>query len=344
MAPDPTEASWQEYAGDPLPGWARRAGTLFDVPVARLESPPAEVDVAVCSVPWDTTASTRIGARTGPAAIREASLGYSAQARSRKAIELVNLRSGEHVRPAAADIVDFGDLHVYPSDAERQIRATTAEILRIGTLASRVVILGGEHTISHPVVAGMLKALAHKAPGERLGYLQIDHHFDYGDVSILHGRHYHGSNGRRVAELPGMRPEAMAFVGMGDLTSAAQLRGMIERGITIRTMADVRARGFAACLTEACDAIMGACDRLYVSIDIDVCDASAARGTGHVTIGGIGSADFVSIADVVRRYPVFGLDVVEVNALLDPSGVTAHLAARLLFELLLLEPVPGERP
>ncbi|HEX8131269.1 MAG TPA: agmatinase family protein [Pyrinomonadaceae bacterium] len=339
--PSPSEISWEEYQRDPLPGWARRAGTLFDVPTANMETPPPGLDVAVCSVPYDATASTRIGARTGPTAIREASLAYASQARSRQVPELLHLRSGEKLRPTQSSIADFGDLHVYPSNPERQNGATMAEIMRLGMISSRLIVLGGEHSISYPIVAGFLEALSQKSPGRRLGYLQIDHHFDFGDVSVLHGRHYHGSNARRVAELPAMRPEAMAFVGMGDLTTAAQYQSMLESGITIRTMLDVRARGFATCLTEACEALLRTTDVLYVSIDIDVCDSATAPGTGHVTIGGINSAEFLSIADVLRRYPVAGLDVVEVNAQLDPSGVTAHLAARLLFEFLMLEAVPS---
>lgn len=335
-----TETAWQVYRHDPLPGWACRAGTLFDVPAANLEAPQKGLDVAVCSVPFDTTASTRVGARTGPAAIREASLAYVSQTRSRPDTDLLHLRSGERLRPRQCEVADFGDLHVYPSSPDRQVSATMAEVMRLGLISSQVVILGGEHTISYPAVGGLAHALNETTPGRRLGYLQIDHHFDFGDVSILHGRYYHGSNARRIAELPAITPRGMAFVGMGDLTSASQYQRMIEDGITILPMAEVRARGFKTCLTEACQSLLRSTDALYVSIDIDVCDAAVACGTGNVTVGGVSSADFLAIADVLRQFPVIGLDLVEVNALLDPSGVTAHLAARLLFEFLMLELSP----
>jgi agmatinase len=339
--PVPTETSWQDYTHDPLPGWARSAGTLFDCAAGSFETPPPDVDVAVCSVPYDSTASTRVGARTGPAAIREASLAYAAQARSRQAAELMNLRSGELLRPRRRDLVDFGDLHVYPTHPDRQVRATMAEVMRLALISSQLLILGGEHSISYPAVAGLAEALKRTTPAHRLGYLQIDHHFDFGDSSILHGLYYHGSNARRIYELPVIRPEAMAFVGMGDLTSASQYRQMFADGITICTMADIQARGFGACLTHACEAILRFSDCLYVSIDIDVCDSATACGTGHVTVGGIGSKDFLAIASVLRPCPVAGLDIVEINAHLDSSGVTAHLAARLLFELFMLEASPA---
>lgn len=334
--PQLDSTSWKAYADDPLPGWARRSGALFDVESARLET-AQPCDVAICSVPWDTTASTRIGARTGPAAIREASIAYSAQANSRGRTELLNLRTGRLLRPRSRQIRDFGDLHTYPSDTERQLHATAAEVFAIGLIADQVIALGGEHTVSHPLYAGLQRALQTRHPGSRLGYVQIDHHFDFGDHSILHGRHYHGSNGRRISELDGVEPAMMAFVGMGDITSAKQLAGMRDSGITVRTMMDVREHGFSACLADACRHVLQACDHLYVSIDIDVCDLSVSPGTGHVTVGGIGAVDFLSIADVLRPLPVFALDIVEINGLLDPSGTTAHLAARLLFELLLLE-------
>jgi arginase family enzyme len=333
----PTESAWTEYAGDPLPGWARRAGTLFDVPTGRFDTPPAEMDVAVCSIPYDSTASTRIGARSGPAAIRDASLAYAAQAKSRQVTELLNLRTGDTLRPTNISIVDFGDLHVYPTNPKRQVNATMAEVRRLASIASRLVVLGGEHSISFPIVAGVSAALVSKDSRRRLGYLQIDHHFDFGETSVLHGDYYHGSNARRISELDFARPAAMGFVGMGDLTSRSQFDSMVASGMTVRSMQEIRTRGFGNCLREACDVVLQSCDVLYVSIDIDVCDMATACGTGHVTIGGISAIEFLEIARVLQRYPVVGLDIVEVNPLLDASGATAHLAARFLFEFLMLE-------
>jgi arginase family enzyme len=154
---------------------------------------------------------------------------------------------------------------------------------------------------------------------------------------VLHGPYYHGSNGRRIAEHPAA--PAIGFVGAGDLTSATQLEGLHRSGVAVRTMQDVRRDGFEASLKAVLDHVAARCDALYVSLDIDVCDASAAPGTGHVTIGGISAYELLQTPAMLRRYPLAAFDLVEVSPRYDPGGITAHLAARLLYELVYLREV-----
>ncbi|WNJ89607.1 arginase family protein [Bosea sp. 685] len=329
-------------SSDPLPPWCLSKGTLFNVPPAGFSSNGGSIDVGVCSIAFDSTASTHIGARHGPNAIRAASARYSAQMNSRGRMELLNLRTGVCLSPISRNIVDFGDLHVYPTDPARQIDCSIEETAIVAAAAQQMVMLGGEHTVSYPSFAGVNKALF--ARGQpNLGYVQIDHHFDFGDLSSLHGRYYHGSNARRIAELPFMSPKNMGFVGQGDMTSLQQFRSLIDGGYTVSTIRDVKSRSYETCLRETLDKVCSASPGgVYISVDIDVCDCSTAPGTGNVTIGGISASEFISTADVIRHYPVKALDIVEVNPSLDRSGRTAELAARFLYEYLMLAPASCE--
>jgi agmatinase len=328
-----TEESWRSFQADPLPGWASHTFTLFNASSTELEQfPPAVVDYAICSVPFDSTASTRIGARYGPRGIREASVAYSSQKESRGIMRLRNMRTGALVDTRPIAIIDAGDLHVYPTDPLKQIEATTAEIWRLAHATNCIVMLGGEHTLSFAGYSGVAAYHQQQFHSTSLGYIQIDNHFDFGQTSVLHGPVYHGSNGRRIYEHPMCLPTGMAFVGSGDFTSLAQYEDLIDQGITIRSMTDIRTHGFEACLRQALDRITQVAQHIYVSIDIDVCDASVAHGTGHVTVGGISGSDFLSIARILQDYAVVGLDIVEVSPPIDPTQTTSHLAARLLYE------------
>ena len=51
----------------------------------------------------------------------------------------------------------------------------------------------------------------------RIGYIQIDAHFDLQDNNPTHGTHWHGSNARRVAELEGFNPVNMVWMGVYDI-------------------------------------------------------------------------------------------------------------------------------
>ncbi len=330
--------AWKEFSNDPLPGWGSRSFSLFDVTTKNLGEEVTEIDCGVASVPFDTTASTRVGARYGPRCIREASLAYSSQQQSRNSTVLRNMRTGELLQTKEYSLADYGDLHVYPSDPYKQMLASAAEVRRIAMNHERVILLGGEHSLSFPFYCGVAESYYEKQGG-RVGYVQIDNHFDFGDTSVLHGPYYHGSNGRRISEYPRMSLDAMGFVGVGDLTTATQFDSLIKSGTVVRSIADIRARGFVTCLRETLDQVLEKCDALYISIDIDVCDTATVTGTGHVTVGGINSTEFLSIASVLRKYPVAGLDLMEVSPGFDGSGATGHLVSRLLFEWLFLEEV-----
>lgn len=339
----PDEEAWRAYVNDPLPGWGSRSFTLFDVPALRLEADFAPVPYAVFSVPFDSTASTRIGARYGPRAIREASLAYSSQLKSRGPVKLRNMRTGALLTVRDISLVDFGDLHVYPSDPAKQMRATADEVFHVAMKADCTLLLGGEHSLSFPSFCAIAAATRLKH-GKTLGYLHIDHHFDFGTTSVLHGAFYHGSNSRRISEHPWMFPQAMGFLGVGDLTSEAQYRGLLASGTPVYSMADIRVFGFEKCLREMLDRVASRVDVLYVSLDIDVCDTATAPGTGHVTVGGISSVELFSAVSILQEYPVVALDIMEISPTLDSSGATAHLAARFLFEWLFLERVPEDTP
>ncbi|WP_392714272.1 arginase family protein [Rhizobium ruizarguesonis] len=293
--------------------------------------------IGVCSISFDGTASTRIGARDGPGAIRRSSLSFSTQVRSRDIEDFIHMGNGARLRLRSPEIVDFGDLHVFPTDVHRQLQATACEVFEVTQRSELAVILGGEHTISYPAFVGVAESAARRGRN-KIGYVQIDNHFDFGASSILHGAHYHGSNARRIAEYLGMDLQRLGFVGQGDITSLDQFESLRAGGCAIRNMNDVRTRGYETCLREVLDAVtMNAPDGLYVSIDIDVCDCSVAPGTGHVTIGGLKGEEFIATARILQSYPLRAVDIVEVNPSLDPSGRTAFIAARFLYELLLLD-------
>jgi len=76
---------------------------------------------------------------------------------------------------------------------------------------------------------------------------------------------------------------------------------------------------------------------VYVTIDIDVLDPSAAPGTGTAEAGGITSKELLAAIHVLAESEavVVGADVVEVAPVYDPSEQTQIVAAKLVREMLL---------
>lgn len=322
-----------EFAGDPRPGWAGPA-LLFGGRHCRFDALPAAAQVIVAGIPFDATASSRPGAAEGPAAIRQASLVYSSYVDSLGEHAMYDMRNGRRFRYRGRDVVDVGDLHVYPTDPVRTFRAVAAETRHLAPRADILILLGGDHSISFPTFAGWRAAQLAADPGIRLGYVQIDHHFDFGDTSAVHGKLYHGSNARRISELAGMAPVRMAFVGQGAVTRQGQLDGLRRDGYHVVSAHAIRTDGAAAALTDTLAILRRECDRIYLSLDIDVLDTSVAPGTGNVTLGGLDGGELLDIMALLSGLPLGAMDIAEVAPRYDPSGRTAQIAARILFELL----------
>ncbi|WP_296106748.1 arginase family protein [uncultured Agrobacterium sp.] len=339
MKTDDLIKEWQTYSKYPLPGWCNRHTTLFDVAGCEIGSLPNHIDTAVCSISFDSTASSRIGARHGPDAIRRASHGFANQFGSRDIGRFRSMQDGELYELKKSNAADVGDLHVFPTNPIKQVQATASEIFHLAKTAKRIVTLGGEHMLTYPIFVGVFAASRANRENSRLGYVHIDNHFDFGSSSALHGEYYHGSNSRRISEISGFDPSAMSFVGVGDFTSATQYDALLEAGMTIEPMWKIRRVGFAQSLRSALNTTMEKCDSLYVSVDIDVCDVATTCGTGHTTVGGITSAEFMSIPSILQEYPVVALDIMEVNPTLESSDTAAHLSARFLFEWLMMRKV-----
>ncbi|MGW1073087.1 arginase family protein [Streptomyces sp. NPDC002537] len=323
----------EEFEADPLPGWAGLA-TLFGAPVTS----PAQVDVGddgwvASAVPFDATASSRPGAAEGPRAIRQASLVFSSYLTSLGQWRMLDTRSGRTFRYRAPRVADAGDLHIYPTDTIRTFQAVAAGSRRLSRTAPHLIFLNGDHSATFPTFAGFRAGRLDRG-ARRVGFVNIDHHFDFGNWSTLHGPLYHGSNSRRISELPGMRPEDIAFVGVGDVTKYDQFRDLIDRGFHVVPGARILRDGAAAALRPLVGELGERCDTVYVSLDIDVLDSAVATGTGHVTMGGIGTGHLLDVYEELRALPVEAVDIAEVAPRYDPSGSTAQIAARLLFEFL----------
>lgn len=313
----------------PLPGWAGVA-TLFGAPLVSAAE-HGSVDYLAAGAPFDGTTSSRPGAAEGPAAIRQASRVFAANLGSLGEHRMVDTRTGECFRYLRPRLADAGDLHVYPSDAARTCDSLASEVRQLACSGATLLLFGGDHSVSFPLFAGVAAA---RGGARGLGYVQVDHHFDFGRYSAIHGPVYHGSNARRISEVEGMAPTQMAFVGIGSTTRRDQLDELTGSGYQVISAATLRREGAAPALADAIGKIAKSCQGVYLSIDIDVLNAAEAPGTGGVTFGGLDAATLMDTLFCLRSLPLVAIDLVEVAPRYDPTGRTALLAAQIIFELI----------
>ncbi len=275
------------------------------------------VDFAVVGVPFDLGASFRNGQRFAPAAVREASRltgGYHPVHR----IAVYDHLSG----------VDFGDAPVFPSDLERSLRAIEEFVAPLAKAGVVPISIGGDHTIPLPI----LRALARdRGP---LALVHFDAHSDTDD-SLYGTRVNHGTTFRRAAEEKLIDPHRSIQVGLrGSLAAPDEFAAARALGFELIEAHEMFQMGAEAVAARIRQRVGSA--RAYLSFDIDFVDPACAPGTGTPEVGGPASRETLEMLRGLAGMDFAGFDLVEVLPPQDCGGITALLAANIIFEFIAL--------
>jgi agmatinase len=178
------------------------------------------------------------------------------------------------------------------------------------------VVLGGEHSITPPVVA----AVAEKHPG--LSVLQRDAHADLRE-SYMGTPHNHACAMRRSLEFA-----RVTQVGIRSMsTEEAQAAGSLDTTIFY----DVSMRSDSRWIDRVVDTLS---DTVYLSIDVDGLDPAIMPATGTPEPGGLSWYEILALLRAtVARKKVVACDVVELSPL---PGLMApnFLCAKLVYKIL----------
>jgi len=256
-----------------------------------------EYDIAIIGIPFDEKSCYLKGASKGPRAIREASTGKAINPWTELGVNLEE----ETV------LVDLGDIDVTGDfkDVFSRIEERIFEILEREAIP---IVLGGDHSISLPVV----RAFSRKF--RPLDILHFDAHPDlyeelYGD------RYSHACPFARIME-EGL---AQNLVQVGVRTATGEQRAKaLKHGVRIIEMKDVKEN-----LT------LDFSNPLYISFDMDALDPAYAPGVSHHESGGLSTRQAINVIHALNAR-IVGLDVVEER---DITGITVAAAVKIIKEV-----------
>lgn len=281
----------------------------FLIPATRLaDSRPPEniqtrVAVACFGAPLERTMSFRSGAADGPTAIREMSWSLESYSPvlNRDTLDL--------------SLLDLGDLDFTGASMEESIDTVAAAMEHAASISCLPIMLGGEHTVS----LGGYRGIKRVYPDAVL--LQLDAHADmrteYEGIALTHASWvYHAGCewGFDIVQL-GLRSG--------------------ERQEWSRAHSHTMWSSPALDLSPALRSLL-ADKPVYLTVDIDVLDPAYAPGTGSPEPGGATFDELIHFLYSLAGLNVVGLDVVEVAPELDPSGITAVAAAKVIREVMLM--------
>jgi agmatinase len=272
-------------------------------------------DVAVVGAPFDGGVSYRPGARFGPAHVREAS----------RLLRPYN--PAQDVEPfGAQQVADAGDIAINPFDLEEAVRQVEEAAASLTTGGTRLVTIGGDHTIALPLLRNVAREHGPVA------VVHFDAHLDtwdtYFGAPITHGTPF-----RRVSEEGLVDLEASLHVGIrGPLYSRDDLRDDERLGFAVISSVELETEG----LSRAIDRMLARLgDRpVYLSVDIDVLDPAHAPGTGTPEAGGLTSRELLAMIRALAGVRLVGADVVEVAPAYDHAQLTAVAASHVVYEIL----------
>ncbi|WP_111767500.1 agmatinase [Nakamurella deserti] len=274
-----------------------------------------DADITVVGVPFDTGVSYRPGARFGPAHIRTAS----------KLLRPYNQATGMFPFHSQ-QVADAGDIAVNPFDIVEALDTVTASATALAEHGSRLLTLGGDHTIALP----LLRAL-NRIHGP-VAVLHFDAHLDTWDTYF--GAPYtHGTPFRRAAEEGLLDAERCQHVGIrGPLYGRQDLEDDAVAGFQIVRSDDYQFDGIASVVDRVRRRLDGG--PVYVSVDIDCLDPAHAPGTGTPEAGGMTSRELLNTIRGLAGLDIVGVDIVEVAPAYDHAELTGIAAAHVGYELL----------
>lgn len=298
----------------PCPSPVNFAGirTFLSAPyVPNLED--LKADIAVVGVPFDEGTWNAPGTRYGPRELREGTAMY----------KMCDLSLGFYYIEGDRTVLkgkrwaDVGDVETWPTVPAQTNDSVTRELRTILTKKAFPVVLGGDHSITFPVLR------AYDVP---LTLIHFDAHLDTWTGAT--GNLDHASWVNRAAKLPNVKK--IIQIGMRGLANDFEAMDNVRKiNSTIITSEQIHRRGVEWALSQ-----IPKSENIYVSLDVDVMDPAVAPGTGTLEPGGL---SFFQLDDLLTglapKGRLVGMDVVEVDDR-DHSGRTAQTAVRLIIDLL----------
>ena len=267
----------------------------------------AEADTVLFGAPYDSTTSFRPGTRFGPNAMRMESFG----------IETYSMLFNRDIIDDTA-VFDSGDLELPFGNQEQALAMIEERAAGILADGKRPFLLGGEHLVT----LGSVRAVAKKYPDLKI--IHFDAHADLRE-DYLGNPLSHACVLRRCHDLLGDGRIFQFGIRSG---TREERQFMLDGHVKTELFADTT-------LSSVVEQMLPSTP-VYLTIDMDVLDPSEFPGTGTQEAGGFGYNQLVGDMRLIcQKLNIVGIDNVELNPGLDPTGRSTALACKFLREELL---------
>jgi arginase family enzyme len=275
--------------------------------------------IAVVGVSFDLSTTGRVGARWTPVKVRETSGYYG-----RYLEGTVEITTGEVLETAdKSKLLDLSDMNVYPLEWPKTEAALRRQMTDIASRGPIILVLGGDHFITYPLVQGYRDAIVARG-GKKVGYIQFSGGLDLGYSDPLWGKVWRGATARRILETGTVDPGNMVWIGVKGYQPQKELAFAQEMGLRVFSLEDIRRDGIRRVMEEALKIAGDGCDSIYASVDYDVVDGGNAPGAAGTNFRGMSNVELLLAVDMLAQGNVGAMDIVGANPLLELLSETAE--------------------
>ncbi len=282
--------------------------------------------IDVIGVPIDLGADRR-GVDMGPSAIRYAhlqqkleDLGYAVEDKGNVEVPIAEMcRISEPKLKYIDCIIPMG----------RRVSGAVSTSMQAGNFP---LVLGGDHSLSVGSIRGA-------ARNRKIGVIWVDAHADFNTPETTPSGNIHGMplaalcgmGDARLVQLwdetiPVIDPQRVAVIGARDL-DPGEKRNLREAGVMVMGMEQLDRIGIVSAMEKAIERVSREADGIYLSFDMDSLDPRHASGVGTPVTGGLTYREAHLVCELVAETgKLIGMDIVEVNPILDVQNQTAALA------------------
>jgi len=284
------------------------------------------MQIDIIGVPIDLGADRR-GVDMGPSAIRYAHLQNRLEALG------YEVRDEGNVEVAIAEMCKITDAKMKYIDCivpmSRRIAGAVATSVQAGNFP---LVLGGDHSLSIGSVRGA-------ARNKKIGVIWIDAHPDFNTGETTPSGNIHGMSlallagmgDKRLIQLwdetvPVIDPAKIAIIGARDVDSGEKAN-LQKAGAMVMGMEQIDRYGMVAAIEKAIERVSHDVDGIYLSFDMDSLDPEHAPGVGTPVPAGLTQREAHLACEMISETKkLIGMDLVEVNPILDGQNKTAVLA------------------
>ncbi|MBP1652332.1 MAG: formiminoglutamase [Bacteroidetes bacterium] len=245
----------------------------------------------------------RVGAAAGPATLRQAMGSF----------------------PVHFDglLMDGGNIICPDEDLEAAQQALSGAVQLIKRAGHTPILLGGGHEITYGHAHGLYQSL----PGEQLGLINFDAHFDLRTEGVSSGTGFWQLSQQHS-------PFQYLALGIQQLSNTQQLFRIAGELDVQYIEADAFHFQDRTLLKVVVEEFIKKADKLYLTIDLDVFAAAYAPGVSATAFNGIRPDGLFleCFRTILHSGQLAGMDIAELNPSFDVDQRTAKLGAALIFE------------